>query len=76
MRIGGINFGAHTLTHPDLTTLSFKDIEHEIRKSKEIIEDILTMKVSLFAYPYGKYDNINLTVARNYFMAPARASSD
>lgn len=69
MQKGGIDFGAHTLTHPDLTTLALEDVEYEIRKSKEIIESTLGMAVSLFAYPYGKYDNRSLEIARSYFLS-------
>lgn len=68
MQKGGIDFGAHTLTHPDLTTLPFDSVEYEIRKSKEIIEDALGTAVPLFAYPYGKYDDRSLEVAGSCFL--------
>jgi len=67
MRDGGIEFGSHTLTHPDLTRLDRTGIEYEIRKSKEIIEDNLGMPVSSFAYPYGKYDEKSIETARKYY---------
>jgi peptidoglycan/xylan/chitin deacetylase (PgdA/CDA1 family) len=52
----GITFGAHTLTHPDLTRLSLERVEVEIYDSKAIIEDALGVPVTSFAYPYGRYN--------------------
>ena len=67
MRDRGIEFGSHTLTHPDLTRLDSSGIEHEIRKSKEIIEDFLGMPVSSFAYPYGRYNEESMEAVRQYY---------
>jgi peptidoglycan/xylan/chitin deacetylase (PgdA/CDA1 family) len=40
----GIDFGSHTCTHPQLHELSPDEIELEVRKSKETIEQILNSK--------------------------------
>jgi peptidoglycan/xylan/chitin deacetylase (PgdA/CDA1 family) len=63
----GINFGAHTLTHPDLTRLPFDRVEAEVRDSKAIIEDALGAPVACFAYPYGRYDHRSHEIAWQYF---------
>ena len=66
----GIVFGAHTMTHPDLTQLPLDKVEQEILASKEIIEDALGMLVSTFAYPYGRYnDLVREVVKRNFTCA-------
>lgn len=62
-----IQFGAHTLTHPDLTGLSFQQLEQEICGSKTVIEDALGTAVDTFAYPFGRYDERSLAVAREHF---------
>jgi peptidoglycan/xylan/chitin deacetylase (PgdA/CDA1 family) len=67
MRDAGIEFGAHTLTHPDLTLLESAQIEREIGDSKAIVEDALGGPVSSFAYPYGSYDRRSRDVARRHF---------
>ena len=73
MKRWGIEFGAHTLTHPDLTRLSQDRMETEICDSKKIIEDILNTPISYFAYPYGRYnDNVRELVQQHF----ACASSD
>lgn len=49
----GINFGSHTVTHPQLKLLKKEDIEFEIRQSKEVIEDNTEKPVESFSYPFA-----------------------
>ena len=63
----GIEFGAHTCTHPDLPRLTVQDIEREIVHSKSIIEDVLGAPVWSFAYPNGRYDGRSREVASRHF---------
>jgi peptidoglycan/xylan/chitin deacetylase (PgdA/CDA1 family) len=63
----GIDLGAHTLTHPDLTRLPLQRVEAEIRDSKATIEDELGAPVACFAYPYGRHDRGTRRVARRHF---------
>jgi peptidoglycan/xylan/chitin deacetylase (PgdA/CDA1 family) len=49
----GIDFGAHTVTHPNLTKISIEEVEKEIHQSKRTIEERLNTQVNNFAYPYG-----------------------
>lgn len=51
----GIEFGAHTCSHPNLSYLDLAAAEHEIVESRRVIEKRLGTKVTGFAYPYG-YD--------------------
>lgn len=67
MNDAGIDFGAHTLTHPDLTRLSHEDAEREIASSREVIERALGGPVTTFAYPYGKFDSGSLEIAAREF---------
>jgi peptidoglycan/xylan/chitin deacetylase (PgdA/CDA1 family) len=48
----GIEFGSHTVTHPQLTSLPESEIEKEIKLSREIIEDKLGEEVVSFSYPF------------------------
>lgn len=52
----GIEFGAHSLTHPDLTKIPLEEVSHELVESKTVIEDKLGCTVETFAYPYGKFN--------------------
>ncbi|MCL4517062.1 MAG: polysaccharide deacetylase family protein [Firmicutes bacterium] len=49
----GITFGAHTMTHPHLTSLEAGPAAREIAESKATIEAHLGRPVDFFAYPYG-----------------------
>jgi peptidoglycan/xylan/chitin deacetylase (PgdA/CDA1 family) len=50
---GLVEVGAHTVTHPVLSTLSPAEQYTEIRQSKIALENILARPVTSFAYPYG-----------------------
>ena len=52
----GIEFGAHTATHPDLTKIPLAQAEREIVDSKTSIQDRLGAEVATFAYPYGTFN--------------------
>lgn len=49
----GIEVGSHTASHCDLQTLTSMEVEEEVRRSKEIIEDNLGKTVQSFAYPFA-----------------------
>jgi len=67
MQRWGIDFGAHTLTHPNLTRLSLDRVEVEVLGSKAIIEDALGAPVACFAYPYGRYDHRSCEIVQQHF---------
>ncbi len=49
----GLEIGSHTLTHPELAQLSFREAEEELVSSKHRLEDVVQQRVELLAYPYG-----------------------
>ncbi len=49
----GILFGSHTASHPELKRLKEKEIEGELKQSKEVIEDRIGAPVESFSYPYA-----------------------
>lgn len=49
----GVQFGSHTVSHPKLYQLSWREIAEELRQSKDRIEQELRTKVNSFAYPYA-----------------------
>src|SRR5205823_8108085 len=46
----------HTVTHPDLTTVSPEDCLDELVRCRVDLEDILDAPVESLAYPYGAAD--------------------
>ena len=67
MQAGGIDFGAHTLTHPDLTRLATGAVEAEMLASQARLADGLGAPVTTFAYPFGRYDARSRAVAAAHF---------
>jgi peptidoglycan/xylan/chitin deacetylase (PgdA/CDA1 family) len=52
----GIEFGAHTQSHPCLTEVDITIAQEEIVRSKEDIEAHLNKPVEFFSYPFGSYN--------------------
>lgn len=50
----GFEIGSHSLTHPDLTTLSREKAWDEISRSRMLLEILIGAPVYSFAYTYGK----------------------
>lgn len=74
LRSRGFEIGAHTRTHPDLTTLTASQQQAEICGSRQ---DILSWGVSgitTFAYPFGAYDASTNAVVRSCFDAAATSN--
>ena len=56
MSRNGVEFGAHTVSHPLLSYESDTTVERELRMSKQTLEEKLGKKVRAFAYPNGDWD--------------------
>jgi len=56
MQAAGVSFGSHSRIHHDLTELSDEECERDLKDSKQALEDLLGMPVSLLAYPRGLHD--------------------
>jgi peptidoglycan/xylan/chitin deacetylase (PgdA/CDA1 family) len=53
LRKHGVEFGSHTVTHPQLSTLDERSVERELADSKHGIEDGLGEAIGGLAYPYA-----------------------
>jgi len=53
---GGMEIGAHTVTHADLTTLGSGALNREVRDSRAALQRISGQPVDAFAYPAGRFD--------------------
>ena len=63
----GIEFGAHTRTHPDLTALSESELEEEIAGSGRDMGGILGTFPLSFAYPFGAYNDAVRSCTEKFF---------
>jgi peptidoglycan/xylan/chitin deacetylase (PgdA/CDA1 family) len=57
MSKAGIQFGAHSFSHPRLPELGDNELGEELRKSKLSLENTVEQSFSPIAYPYGCVDN-------------------
>ena len=52
----GIDFGAHGITHAQMTKINLEQARNEISLSKKKIEDEIGRPVTSFSYPNGDFD--------------------
>ncbi|MEJ0038456.1 MAG: polysaccharide deacetylase family protein [Gammaproteobacteria bacterium] len=59
----GIEFGSHTVTHPNLVKLSEQDLLWELTESRRVLQERLQREIISFAYPFGTSQAYDLNVA-------------
>jgi peptidoglycan/xylan/chitin deacetylase (PgdA/CDA1 family) len=57
MAAAGMDMEAHSLTHPKLTLISTQEAFHEILQSKQDLESRMHRSVTVFAYPFGAFND-------------------
>jgi len=60
----GWEIDAHTLTHPDLTTLDSAELRRQVAGSRQWIRRRLGVPVAFFCYPSGRYDSAVIAAVR------------
>ncbi|MCS7003469.1 MAG: polysaccharide deacetylase family protein, partial [Dehalococcoidia bacterium] len=66
----GVEFAAHTVTHPRLSTLAPDALARELAFSRQAVEALTDAPCSLFAYPYGDCSpTVRLHVAEHFAAA-------
>ena len=59
----GIEVGSHTVSHPDLTTISKERVKIELIDSKTALENIVGHDIISFCYPAGKQNTTVVSTA-------------
>jgi peptidoglycan/xylan/chitin deacetylase (PgdA/CDA1 family) len=54
LRRAGMSVGSHTWSHRNLARLSIGEAEHDLRRSRQVLEERLGEPVRAVAYPWGK----------------------
>jgi peptidoglycan/xylan/chitin deacetylase (PgdA/CDA1 family) len=62
LQSAGNEIAGHTLTHPDLTTLSSDDQKREICNDRVALSN-MGLQITNFAYPFGSYEGVEANVA-------------
>ena len=60
----GVTIGAHTISHPQLSSLGEEEQRYEIVESGRQLEKLIGRKIEVFAYPFGKKIDFDMISAR------------
>ena len=52
----GVEFGSHGYTHSDLTALSQRQLDSEIKQSRDILSELTGRKTDSISYPFGRWN--------------------
>ena len=63
MQEAGVAFASHSYSHFDLTSLTLQECVADLRRSRELLEDLLKQRVPYLAYPRGRHDETVRTAA-------------
>lgn len=75
LRATGVEIGAHSVSHPDLSALSYEGALEELAGSKKQLEAVLGEPVEVAAYPYGRANAETVRACRAAgFLAACSAS--
>ncbi|MFQ5648477.1 MAG: polysaccharide deacetylase family protein [bacterium] len=53
----GWEIGSHTVSHPNLRSLSLKTLWFELRYSKDVLENQLNQPIKVMSYPFGSFNS-------------------
>lgn len=73
---GLVQFGSHTLDHPELTRLSEDDIRAQLEGSKWLISQVTGKPVTTIAYPSGEYNSLVMDIASEMYDFAYTTDSD
>ena len=72
---GLVEFGAHTMTHINLTKVNDDLANKEIIDSKHAVEQLTGATCLAFAYPYGRYEPRHIEMVKNAGFTTAVSTS-
>lgn len=61
----GWEIDSHTISHPDLTTVSPEALRHELVGSRRRLKRYFHVPVSFFCYPSGRYDDAVIAAVKD-----------
>jgi peptidoglycan/xylan/chitin deacetylase (PgdA/CDA1 family) len=77
LRDAGMEIGAHSVTHPDLTSLGLEDLRLQVGESGAAIAAALGQPVESFCYPAGRFSpTVAAVVAEAGFSSATTTSPD
>jgi peptidoglycan/xylan/chitin deacetylase (PgdA/CDA1 family) len=71
----GNEVGSHTITHPDLTTLTTAQAQNEMQQSQTTLQTTFGIPVTDFAYPYGAYNANTIAIGNQLYKSQRTVDS-
>jgi peptidoglycan/xylan/chitin deacetylase (PgdA/CDA1 family) len=71
----GNEIGSHSVTHPDMTTLTAAQVNAEMANSQTALQNLIGAPVTDFAYPYGAYNGNTITIGQKYYASQRSVNS-
>lgn len=65
----GAEIASHSVTHPDLTTVSQTQLVQEMSQSQATLQGSFGGSITDFAYPFGAYNANTLAVGKQYYQS-------
>ena len=62
----GVEFGSHGHTHSDLTGLSQRQLDTELKQSREILRDLTGQSIDSISYPFGRWNRRVIETASEF----------
>jgi peptidoglycan/xylan/chitin deacetylase (PgdA/CDA1 family) len=69
-----ITIGSHTMSHPNLTTLTREELDFEVQESQRVLEERLGRAIDYFCYPDGFHDNTAVECVRRVYRGAVTVS--
>jgi len=63
----GMDIGAHSTSHINLTNLNFFKKKIEIETPKKYFKDIFSLEIDSFSYPFGKFDDESINLVKSNY---------
>jgi peptidoglycan/xylan/chitin deacetylase (PgdA/CDA1 family) len=63
----GNEIASHSVTHPDLTTVTATKLQNEMANSQTTLQNLIGAPVTDFAYPFGAYNGNTIAVGNQYY---------
>ena len=61
----GMDIGAHSKTHVDLTSVSVQQVQKEIKDCKVDLEKKFKVQISDFCYPFGRFNQLVCNIVKD-----------
>jgi peptidoglycan/xylan/chitin deacetylase (PgdA/CDA1 family) len=71
----GDEVGSHTITHPDLTTLTTAQAQNEMQQSQTTLQNTFGIPITDFAYPYGAYNASTIAIGKQLYVSQRTVNS-